>query len=322
MEVDCRRVPNEMDILDLRIFSRLARVQNLSAVGTELGLSAGTISKRLQALEAELGVRLFDRTTRSMGLTEEGSILLTQIEQVLCDLDAALATTSASVERPRGRLRVAAPTSLGRGMVAPAVCAFLAEYPDVEVHVDLTDRQVSFPDSGYDVAIRCGHLPDSSLIAKRLASDPRILVASPRYLAAAGSPEVPADLARHSCLILGDDQHWTLRQGDKSFDVRVSGRLRSDNAELLRHAALEGFGILKISQARVSEAVRRKLLQHVLPAYETDEDAAIWAIYPTSRHMLPKLRVFLEFVSNWFRDQRRTSSVGPTPAAAKAVTEA
>ncbi len=296
-----------MDIQDLHIFTRVARVQNLSAVGAEFNLSAGTISKRLQSLEAELSVRLFDRTTRSISMTEEGEQLLGAIERILTDLDNAIATTAANVERPRGRLRVSAPASLGRGVIAPAICAFMADYKEIEVHVDLSDRVASFPEGGYDVAIRTGNLADSSLIAKRLAPDPQVIVAAPDYLAERGEPQLPEDLAHHSCLILGDDQIWTLRKDDERVEVRVTGRLRSDNGELLRHAAVERLGILRISRARVAEDLKRGKLALVLPSYDAGSQSAIWAVYPSSRHLLPKLRVFLQFMSDWYREDRKAS---------------
>ena len=294
-----------MDIQDLRIFVRVARVQNLSSVGAEFSLSAGTISKRLQALEAELSVRLFDRTTRSISITEEGEKLLGEIETVLARLDRAFETLQANVEQPRGRLRVSAPTSLGRGMISPAVCAFLKRYPAIDVQIDLTDRLVTFPESGYDVAIRTGHLADSTLIARRLAADPQVLVASSAYLEANGVPERPEDLQAHSCLVLGDEPQWTLRKGDAAIDVRVAGRIRSVNGELLRHAAIEGLGILRIGRARVLEELRKGTLEEVLTAYDAGSDAAIWAVYPSNRHLLPKMRVFLEFLSDWYRDGRK-----------------
>jgi DNA-binding transcriptional LysR family regulator len=271
-----------MDIQDLRIFARLARVQNLSAVGAEFEFSAGTISKRLQALEAELGVRLFDRTTRSISLTEEGEKLLAGIEPVLLDLRLTLETIEGHVTHPRGRLRVSAPTSLGRGMIAPAICAFLRAYPEIEVQLDLTDRVVTFPESGYDVAIRTGHLEDSSLFAKRLAPDPQVVVASPEYLEAYGSPQSPDDLSGHQCLVFGDEQQWTFKKGDETFDVRVSGRLRSDNA------------------------LESGALREVLELYDAGRQSSIWAIYPSNRHMLPKLKVFLKFLSDWYREYRKS----------------
>lgn len=301
-----------MDIQDLRIFARVARVQNLSAVGAELDLSAGTISKRLQALEAELSVRLFDRTTRAISITEEGRTLLAQVERSLADLDVAFAAISANVKQPRGRLRVSAPTSLGRGVIAPAICAFMSAYEDIEVQIDLTDRLTSLPDGGYDVAIRTGVLEDSSLIAKRLAADPQVVVAAPAYLAAHGVPEAPQDLGRHICLGLGDTQHWSFAKGNSTIEVRVFGRLRSDNGELLRHAAVEGLGLLRISEARVADDLRAGRLQRVLAGYDAGVGSGVWIVYPSSRHVLPKLRVFLEFMTQWFRDDRkapRTASV-------------
>lgn len=294
-----------MDIQDLRIFSRVARLQNLSAVGAEFDLSAGTISKRLQSLEAELSVRLFDRTTRSICITEEGRTLLVDVERILADLDGVLATLSENVERPRGRLRISAPTSLGRNTVAAAIATFMKRYPEIDVHVDLTDRVVPFPDGGYDVALRTGHLADSSLIAKRLAPDPQVVVASPAYLARHGAPRIPAELSQHACLVLGDAQHWVFRNNGATQEVRVVGRLRSDDGELLRHAAIEALGILKISRTRVADDIEAGKLVEILSAYDVDRDAAIWAVYPSNRHLLPKLRVFLEFLSSWFRDDRR-----------------
>jgi DNA-binding transcriptional LysR family regulator len=299
-----------MDVQDLRIFARVARVQNLSSVGAEFNLSAGTISKRLQSLEAELSVRLFDRTTRSISITEEGEKLLADIEPILERIDRAIETLEANVQHPRGRLRVSAPTTLGRCIIAPAICAFLKRYPEIEVHIDLTDRIESILESGYDVAIRTGQLADSSLIAKRLALDPLVVVACPEYLEAHGSPKVPDDLAAHSCLMLGDEQQWTFKKEGKTLDVRVGGRLRSDDGELLRHAALEGIGLLRIARSRVADELRAGALLPILVDYDSGNDAAIWAVYPSNRYLLPKLRVFLEFLSEWFRECRRPVSRG------------
>lgn len=296
-----------MDIQDLRIFARVARVQNLSAVGAEFDLSAGTISKRLQALEASLCVRLFDRTTRAINMTEEGEMLLASIEPVLKNLDFAFETVKAHVDHPRGKLRISAPNSLGRGMIAPAICAFMTMYPDIDVQVDLTDRVVNFPDSGYDVAIRTGRLADSSLIAKRLAPDPQVVVASPEYIEINGALTAPEDLAFHACLVLGDELQWSFRCDDESMDVRVTARLRSDNGELLRHAAIEGLGVLRISRARVVDELANGALVEVLAQYDAGLDSAIWAVYPSSRHVLPKLRVFLEFMSDWYRQCRKSA---------------
>lgn len=297
-----------MDLQDMRIFARVAAVQNLSAVGVELGLTPGTISKRIQALEEELSVRLFDRTTRSIRITEEGAKFLEHVDRILSEVELARATVTANVEQPKGRLRISAPATFGRHFIAPAICSFMDTYPDIEVHVDLTDRIVNLQEEGYDVAIRTGTLTNCTLKAKRLAQDPQVLVASPGYLDRQGRPARPEDLEAHSCLVLGESPLWTFHRNGTETTVRVNGRLRSDNGELLRHAALEGLGILRASHMRVRDDLARGLLVRLLDEYETATNSAIWALYPSSRHVLPKLRVFLDYLGVWFREDPQSEA--------------
>jgi DNA-binding transcriptional LysR family regulator len=291
-----------MDIQDMRIFARVAAVQNLSAVGTELGLTPGTISKRIQALEDELCARLFDRTTRSIRITEEGAKFLTHVERILAEIEAARAAVGVNVEQPKGRLKISAPASFSRCFVGPAICAFMETYPEIEVQVDLTDRIVNLQEEGYDVVVRIGALLDSNLIAKRLASDRQIIVGSPRYLERAGRPRRPEELSQHSCLVLGDCSQWTFLNGGREIPVRVGGRIKSNNGDILRHAAIEGHGLTRISEIRANRFITSGTLCRVLPDYEVAAKSAIWALYPKSKHVLPKLRVFLDFLGEWFRD--------------------
>lgn len=293
-----------MDIQDMRIFARVAAVQNLSSVGCELGLTPGTISKRLQALERELSARLFDRTTRSVRITEEGAKLLEYVNRILSDLERARAAVGANVEKPRGRLRVSAPALLGRHEITPAICAFMSRYRDIDVHIDLTDRIVNLQEEGYDVAIRAGALPDSGLKAKRLIEDPQIIVASPEYLKVHGEPQHPKELETRCCLVHGDVGEWTFVVDGKPRDFEVKGRLRSDNGGLLRHAAIEGLGFLKVSSLRVAQDIKEDLLRRVLADYAVAPPSAIYAVYPGSQLVLPKLRVFLDFLGVWFTDRR------------------
>ena len=209
-----------MDIQDMRIFARVAVVRNLSAVGAELGLTPGTISKRVQALEDHLGVRLFDRTTRSIRITEEGNILLGHVEHILAEIEAAKAAVGDKVSSPKGRLKISAPAALGRRFIAPAICSFMRRYPDITINIDLTDRMVNLHDDGYDVAIRTGILSDSALIAKQLMPDRHFVVASPDYLDKRGTPEDPEDLAEHDCLVLGDIWQWTFYKNFKQSSVQ------------------------------------------------------------------------------------------------------
>lgn len=302
-----------MDVQDMRIFARVAEVQNLSAVGQDLGLTPGTISKRLQALEEELRVRLFERTTRSIRITDEGRTFLEHVSRILGELDSALAVIGESVTQPRGRLKVTAPAALTGTIIAPAFCAFMRAYPEIEAQVDLTDRVVNLQEEGYDLAIRIGALNDSTLIAKRLAPDRLIVVASPEYLAAKGVPARPEDVAAHSCLVMGDTQAWMFQHGDRTETVRVSSRLRSNSSEMLHHAALAGEGLLRISELKVARDLEAEQLIRVLDPYQNVSNSAVWAVYPSAKHVLPKLRVLLNFLAVWFREPGRIAPGAAAP---------
>jgi DNA-binding transcriptional LysR family regulator len=193
----------------------------------------------------------------------------------------------------------------------------MREFPDIEVEVDIADRAVNLQEDGYDVAIRTGTLSDSSLIAKRLAPDRHVVVASPAYLARSGRPLRPDDLANHNCLVLGGGWQWSFSKNGAEASVRVNGSLRSNNGELLCHAALDGLGLIRISELEVLSDLRSGRLVQVLPDYEVSTNAAVWALYPSAKHVLPRLRVLLDFLSNWFREARGEEQrpVKPAPAA-------
>lgn len=291
-----------MDIQDLKIFVRVAALQNLSAVGVELGLTPGTISKRLQALEDELNVRLFERTTRTMRITAEGKIFCEHALRILAEIDSARAIVGQNASKPTGRIKLSSPASLGQIAISDALTSFMRTYPDVDVTVNITDRIVNLQDEGYDLAIRTGVMPDSTLIAKRLWADCALLVASPGYLDEKGIPTSASDLARHECLMLGDQTSWSLGYDGSRETVRVGGRLRSNNSEFLYCSALAGQGIMKISRLRAAQDLAAGRLLTILATHEVASDAAIWAVYPSSRYMLPRLRVLLDFLGDWFRD--------------------
>ena len=291
-----------MDIQDMRIFARVAALQNLSAVGAELGLTPGTISKRIQALEDQLSARLFDRTTRSIRITEEGSTFLVHVERILAEIEVACASVDDRVSKPKGTLKIAAPAFLGRRYVAPALCQFMRSYPQIDVQVDLQDRPVNLQEDGYDVAIRTGTLSNSTLIAKRLAPDRHIIAASPAYLARRGRPTQPEDLVRHACLILGDRVQWPLSKNGLETSVRVQGPIRSNDGELLCQAAQDGLGLIRASELVVLSELRSGKMTQVLADYEVGSNAAVWALYPSSKHLLPRMRALLDFLGVWFRD--------------------
>lgn len=299
-----------MDIQDIEIFARVAAVGNLSAVGSELGLTPGTISKRVQALEVELAVRLFERTTRSIRITDEGARFLVHVERILSELDQARATVADSAGKPKGKLRVAASQALMRGYVAPAISSFIANFPDIDVQVDLTDRTVNLQEDGYDVAIHAGTLTDSALIAKRLSADRYVIAASPAYLLAAGRPLLPEDITSHTALALGETWTWSfIKVGTKDgteANVRITARLRSDSLEMLRMAAVDGRGLLRGSELQLRDDLRAGRLVTVLDGYETGASSGVWALYAGGKHVLPRLRVFLDFLAEWFRPASET----------------
>ena len=307
-----------MDIQDLRIFTRVAAVQNLSSVGHEFALTPGTISKRLQSLEDELGVRLFVRSTRSIRITEEGSIFLDHAQRMLVEFDTAKASVDGNMSRPRGRIKLCAPAFLGAHDLALGLSAFASAYPEIDVHVDICDRWTGPADDGFDMTIRTGMLADSSLIAKRLADDPLLVVASPDYLKTNGTPRTPQDLERHSCLVHGDACHWPFRKKTSDRSVRVSGRIRSNDLELLHRLARDGHGLVRISAAHVAEDMIAGSLVPVLTDFDTSGDSAIWATFPKTRHMLPRLRALIDFLTDWLKQPapgveaiRKRNGLGP-----------
>ena len=299
-----------MDIQDMRIFARVAAVQNLSAVGTELGLTPGTISKRIQALEEELSARLFDRTTRSIRITEEGTTFLGHVERILAEIEAARASVDDKVNNAKGKLKIAAPVGLGRRYVAPALCMFLRKYPEIEAQLDLQDRPVNLQEDGYDLAIRTGALSDSSVIAKRLAPDRHVIAASPAYLARQGRPVRAEDLSDHSCLVLNDRSQWPFSRNGVESTVRVSGPLKSNNSELLCLAALDGKGLIRASELEILPELTSGQLVEVLADHQSAGKVAVWALYPSVKHMLPRMRVLLDFLTDWFREARPKAGNG------------
>lgn len=290
-----------MDIQDLRIFTRVAAMQNLSAVGTEMSLTPGTISKRLQALEDELSVRLFDRTTRSIRITEEGALFLEHVDRILAELELARASVDGNVKSPRGKLKVSAPVHIGGREVGEAISSFMRQHPEIEIHAELTDRNVSLQEEGFDVAIKTGVLADSALIAKRMATNPHVIAAAPAYLDKHGVPKTPGELERHCCLVHGEDWAWPFARRNAQRSVRVTGRLRTNDDRLLMRAALDGHGLVRVSAGRVRLALAEGRLKTVLEDYDTTADSAVWAVYPRNRHMLPRLRSFVDYFAAWTR---------------------
>jgi len=275
---------------------------SLSAAARELSISPALVSRRLAALENRLGVRLVNRTTRSLHLTVEGARYYDVCNRVLAEIQEADAEVSVGRVEPQGALKVALPASFGHQHVAPLVPQFAARYPKVQLALSLSDRTVNIMDEGFDIAVCIADLQDSSLAARRLAPNRRIVCASPAYLSAHGEPRTPEELTRHNCLVTSDFMsNWDYKAPDgKAGTVRVSGRYCCDNWEVLREWALAGLGVALKSTWDVHRQLEDGSLVALLPGYAFHSDVAIYAVYPHRRFLPAKTRVFIEFLAQSF----------------------
>jgi len=274
----------------------------MSAAGQELGLSPAVASAHINKLEDTLGVRLIHRTTRKVSLTEEGLAFLPHAEDVLASVEAARSSVGAGSLLPQGTLRIAAPASFGRMHLLPALTGFLSQFPDLNVDLKLSDTIVDLVEGGFDIAIRNSQLKDSSLVARRLAPDKRILCASPSYLARYGRPNTPNDLKSHQCITLFGMETWVFKLENNELNVNARGNFRTDNGEALRDACVNGLGITINSKWSAYKQLQQGQLVEILADYPLVSDTAIWAVYPSSRQLAPKVRAFIDYFSQYFGD--------------------
>jgi len=285
---------------DMTIFVRVVERASLSAAGRELRLSPAVVSSRIGKLEARLGVRLLNRTTRTVNPTEEGSLYYEHCLRILAEISEVERKLAEKKESPSGVLRVSAPTVMGRRWIAPLIPDFRAGFPDVEVRLQLTDRLADLVEEQVDVAIRRGYLQDSSLIARRVAPDFRVACASPDYLARRGTPQTPGDLKAHDCLLLrfpGSRRYqWQFIEDGTPQNFAVAGPIDSNNSHALIDWALSGNGIVMKSVWDLTDEIEAGQLVPVLTAY-SPPDLAIHAIAPPHRMQPPKSRAFINFLA-------------------------
>lgn len=284
----------------LNAFVRTADLGSFAAAGRVLGLSASAVGKAVSNLERQLGVRLLQRSTRSIRLTEEGRLFHERCRRVLDDLDDAQASLAQAVAVPRGRLRVSVPI-VSYHFLLPVVPEFLARYPDVELDIDFNDRIVDMIEEGVDVAIRSGDLPDSRLMSRTLRPFQMLLCAAPSYLERHGVPESPRALDSHAALRFrfpnsGKLQDWPLALPQGEPDLRMRIAFSCNNMEALCGAALRGLGIGCMPDFLVRGPLAEGKLLTVLDDF-IDEPGYFHLLWPSSRHMSPKVRVFVDFLS-------------------------
>jgi DNA-binding transcriptional LysR family regulator len=284
-------------ISDLEIFARVARTGNMSAAGREMGLSPAVVSKRVSLLEERLGARLFQRTTRQLTLTETGEGYFKRVVDILSLVEEAEDFVSRRNTKPRGMLKVSVPTSFARRHITPHLGAFLVRYPDIELDIHLSDTYVDIIRDGFDLAIRIGELQDSSLVARKLAADVRVLCAAPGYLAKAGAPKSIGDLEHHNCLGAGPQDSWRLEGPDGTRQVRVNSNLRTNSADFVREALISGLGVGLRATWDVGQELTSGELVRVLPEYRGSSSLAIHAVYPSRDFMPAKVNVFIEHLA-------------------------
>jgi DNA-binding transcriptional LysR family regulator len=303
---------------DLRFFSVLAGAGSLGAAARELGVTTPAVSKHLAQMEARLGLVLVNRTTRRMGLTPEGELVLAQARRMLGEIDDLEQQLGASRATPTGLLRVNATLGFGRSHVAPLISDFVRQHPQVEVQLQLSVNPPPLSDDSFDVCIRFGAPPDARVLARFIAPNRRLLCAAPAYLARHGTPRVPHDLTRHQCIGIrqGEEAYglWRLTSGRgkaaTTEAVKTRGNLTTNDGEIAVGWALDGHGILMRAEWDIQRHLQSGRLVQVLPQCQTP-DADVYAVYPQRHQLAARVRGFIEFVAAAFQ-QRVT---GPTAGA-------
>ena len=287
----------------LRLFVRIAVTQNISMAGNELGLSPPVASMHINKLEEALGVKLIHRTTRKVSLTEEGREFLPHAEDVLNAVDSAKASVGAGSFTPQGTIRVTAPSSFARMHIVPALKAFVEKYPELKVDLRQSDSIVDMVEGGFDIAIRNASLNDSTLVARKLTRDHRIICASPEYIKEYGEPSTPQDLLNHQCINLIGIDSWLFNTPEGLKKIKAKGAIRIDNGESTRDACIDGAGLTLCSIWCAYKALKKGQLVQVLKDYPVESDTAIWAVYPSSRLLAPKVRAFIDYFKEYYGDK-------------------
>ena len=293
-----------MDVDDLNLFVRIAQLRSISAAARDLGLTPAGASARLAALERKLSARLLHRTTRQATLTEDGLAFLPHAEHVVNAAVSARAALGREQAAPRGTLRVAAPASFARMHIVPGLPDFCRRYPGLALDLRISDSIVDLVEGAFDVAVRYTEPSDSSFVARRLAPDNRLLVASPDYIEQHGRPNTPDDLEQHACLVVGTLDLWTFRGKDSEvIERRVTPILRINDGSAVRDAASAGLGIALMATWCASDEIQSGSLVPALPDYPLVSTQTLWALYPSSRELAPKVRVFIDWLVERFGHQ-------------------
>jgi DNA-binding transcriptional LysR family regulator len=298
----------------LATFVRVVDAGSLSDAARSLPSSLTSVSRQISALEQRYGTPLLLRTTRRLALTDDGRILYERAKSILGDLREVEATLSRGHQQPSGRIRISAPTLMGRLLIAPLLAEFLRRYPALTLDLLLVDRAVDMVDEDIHLSLRVGHLPDSQLVARKLADLRMIVCASPAYLERSGVPQTPADLSRHDCLVFSDTAgtaEWRFKKGSKTEGrIRIAGRLWVNSLDAVVSAAKQGAGIVRVPSWQVEAEIAAGGLQRILIDFEPPP-TPLHLLFQPSRLASPKTRVFVDYLlERW----RSVGAFGARPA--------
>lgn len=289
-----------MDLLNaMDVFNRVARLESFSSAAQELGMSKTTVSRHVSDLETALGVRLINRTTRRMSLTEAGHAYFARSAAIITDVEELQNSVRHLHRQPTGVLRVTSAVTFGHSSLAPVMGGFLAQYPDISVQLDLTNRFVDIVEEGFDLAIRVGNLQSSNLISRPLVQAKRYACAAPAYIERWGEPVKPSDLASHACVVFlaqGSEARWHFASSDGEHSVTVSDRLRVNSMEAAAQAVRDGVGIGVLPDYAVHRMLASGVVQRVLTGYDIKGDHHVHAIYPHRHQLSAKVRVFIDYL--------------------------
>jgi DNA-binding transcriptional LysR family regulator len=284
----------------MAVFAKVVDTASFAEAARHFGMSPAMVSKHVRTLEERLGVRLLNRTTRRVGATEVGQNYYERCLRILSELDDAERAAGDAQAAPRGLLRVTAPVSFSFRHLAPAIADYLSAYPDVSIDLNLNDHYVDLVAERFDVAIRVGHLADSSLMSRKLCSVAMMVCASPAYLEKNGAPREPGDLTKHNCLIYTyATQQTAWRFADRNgeeYVVRVNGRFLANNGDALRALAVKGAGLVFAPDFIVEDDLQAGRLVRLLPEFATGE-TPVHAVYPHSKFLSAKTRTFIDFLA-------------------------
>jgi DNA-binding transcriptional LysR family regulator len=307
---------------EMAIFQRVAERGSFAGAAQDVGLSPSAVAKLITRLEGRLGARLINRTTRHLALTAEGETYLERTREILAAIESAEADIGSARLSPRGHLRVHALPFIAVRHLVPVLPDFLMRCPQVTLDFMVTNRIVDVVGENLDISLRMGGLNDSTLVARKIADLPRIVCASPSYLARHGRPVKPADLAHHSCLTLSRNPGsatWPFRVDGQLVQVDVKGPVSADSTDMLVGLAIEGAGILRLSEHVVGEAIEKGQLEPILQDVQDPEKYPLWALLPPGRNQAPKVRAFLDFLlgrigSTPWRNRSETADGGKSRA--------